>query len=538
MDIHKFLGLVIIGLACAISISCQSLRDQEPLGIHIVYGIEPSHQVNVIWWTKIQTVSALVYYGLVEPENDNVPIESLSCKHNRFTKGYLARNATNGKFIQRVFLNNLEPNRRYCYEITSGDASSHIYAFRTASHSNLIGVKNKDTFHSSFLVFGSDMAPTLTTQNNNHQNSDSPESFSSHLDSMLASFKEEILNRQINGFLNLPTVHLKEYSEATTVNDQDFFDYYSSVLSNVQILPALSQMGDSISRNLFQSMFPLKGSVPFNSYFYSLNMNGVHFLSYSADLFTIKTKDNGLHFDASAAALLETQINTIAKDLAKANENRHLVPWIIVLASQSLKCQQFACQSNTNDIFKKKLESIFYKYNVDLILESSSHLYERSFPVLRSAKKYQTNYEIPEMPVYLSLPKYSVGVNQETTDKWSAFRYQPHVDNTYGLLEIINATFIKWSYVYSNKTVIDQLSLTKDHTGVFHRIMKSHKELLELNNLKESDAHSYRPITLIFIIFALTAVIGYVTVRRRLREKRLQKINSNYSNLIESEFDT
>ncbi len=150
---------------------------------------------------------------------------------------------------------------------------------------------------------------------------------------------------------------------------------------------------------------------------YSIDVNGAHFLSYSADLFTIKTKSvdhNGLQFDASAAALLETQINVIEKDLIKANENRHLVPWVIVLASQSLRCLEFSCDTSTNDVFKKRLESIFYKYNVDLILESSSNLYERSFPVLRTAKKYQLNYEIPEMPVYLSLPKYSVGIEKDS----------------------------------------------------------------------------------------------------------------------------
>jgi len=387
--------------------------DQEPLGIHITYGIEPAHQVNIIWWTKSKTASAIVYYGLVGPENDDVPIESLSCKHNRFAKGYLAQNSTNGKFIQRVLLNNLEPNRRYCYEITSGEASSHIYAFRTASYSKLVDIKNKDNQHSSFIVYGSDIAPTLTTKNNQVQKS---QSIKDHLSNMLTSLSEDIVKKQISGFVNLPTVHLKEYSEATTVNSEDFFDYYISVLSNVQMLPTMSQMGDSISRNLFQMMLPLKGSVPFNSYFYSIDINGVHFLSYSADLFTIKTKSvdhNGLQFDASAAALLETQINFIEKDLIQANENRHLVPWVVVLASQSLRCLEFSCDTSTNDIFKKRLESILYKYNVDLILESSSNLYERSFPALRTAKKYQMSYEIPEMPVYLSLPKYSVGIDKD-----------------------------------------------------------------------------------------------------------------------------
>jgi hypothetical protein len=363
-----------------------------------------------MWWTKTQTPSAIVYYSLVEPENDDIPIESLHCANNMKAKGYLAANSTNGKFIQRVFLDNLEPNRRYCYEITSGSASSHIYTFRTSAYSTLLGLKDAKYLHSSFIVFGSDIAPTLTTRNNQVAE---VHDFDSDLSILARSFQDQILEKQINGFINLPTIHMKEYAEKSTINSRDFFDFYTSVLSNVQILPALSQMGDSVSRNLFQKMFPLKGTLPFNSYFYSVNVNGVHFLSYSADLFTIKVNE----FDSSAASLLETQINMIERDLISANQNRHLVPWIVVLASQSLKCYEFSCDTNTNDIYKKRLEAVLYKYNVDFVLESSSNVYERSLPVLRTAKKFQINYDKPEMPVYLSLPKYSVGVNREVQGK-------------------------------------------------------------------------------------------------------------------------
>lgn len=359
-----------------------------------------------MWWTKTKAPSAIVYYSLVEPENDDVPIESLHCLHNMKAKGYLARNSTNGKFIQRVFLDNLEPNRRYCYEITSGSASSHIYSFRTSAYSTLLGLRDEKYLHSSFIVFGSDIAPTLTTQNNQVAQ---VHDFDSDLSSLTRSFQDQILDKQIDGFIYLPTIHLKEYAESSTINSRDFLDYYMSVLSNVQILPALSQMGDAVSRNLFQKMFPLKGSVPFNSYFYSINVNGVHFISYSADLFTIQATE----FDASAASLLETQLDLIERDLIAANQNRHLVPWLVVLASQSLKCVGFSCETSANDAYKKRLEGLFIRYNVDFVLESSSNVYERSLPVMRTAKKFQTNYDNPEMPVYLSLPKYSVGVNRE-----------------------------------------------------------------------------------------------------------------------------
>lgn len=527
-------------LIYVLTISCQSIRDQEPLGVHVLYGANPTRQVNIMWWTKTQTPSAIVYYSLVEAEHDDVPIESLSCMHNMLSKGYLARNSTNGKFIQRVFLDNLKPNRRYCYEITSGQASSHIFSFRTAAYSTSLGARDEKYLHSSFIVYGSDVAPTLTTQNNQI---DSVHNFDSDLASLTRSFKETILEKHVNGFINLPSIHLKEYAVTNTHNSQDFFDYYESVLGNVQVLPALSQMGDQVSRNLFTKMFPLKGRVPFNSYFYSVNVNGVHFLSYSADLFTMMARKFDVKseqdFDASAAGLLETQINLIEKDLMKANLNRHIVPWVVVMASQSLKCTEFLCDKNTNDIFKKRLETIFYKYNVDVILESSSNVYERSYPVLRTAKKFQTSYDNTEMPVYISLPKYSVGVNRQLQDKWSAFRYQPHVDNTYGLFEVINSTFIKWSYIYSNKTIIDEFTFTKNHDEVFKTLHETRKEFLDGDHSKNASANrSYKLISFVVMLFGVTTALVYVTVRKRLRIKQMHKMNSNYSNLIESEFDT
>ena len=94
----------------------------------------------------------------------------------------------------------------------------------------------------------------------------------------------------------------------------------------------LFRQGDPVSQNLFRNMLPLKGQVPFNSYFYSLNANGVHFLSYSADLFSIENSSiehDGILFDPTNAALLETQLNQIEKDLKYADENRHLVDSMI-----------------------------------------------------------------------------------------------------------------------------------------------------------------------------------------------------------------
>ena len=163
-------------------------------------------------------------------------------------KGYIVRNSTNGKYIQRVVLKDLLPNRRYCYEITSGQSSSHIYSFRTASFTVDISIKDQLNFHSSFIVNGVDITPSLATsaqaKASSHLLNNDSEKTNSLFSKIIQSFKNQISNKDIHGFINLPLIHLDEYSnnlKKTTNND--FLDLYSDILPNMQILPTIGQLG-------------------------------------------------------------------------------------------------------------------------------------------------------------------------------------------------------------------------------------------------------------------------------------------------------
>lgn len=196
---------------------------------------------------------------------------------------------------------------------------------------------------------------------------------------------------------------MKEYVESKNDKNRDFLDYFSDILSNVQLIPTVTQSGDNISNSLFQKMLPLKGTVPFNSYFYSLDINGVHFISYSAEFFETKI-DN--------FSQLENQIKMIKDDLIRAQDNRHLVPWIVVLVSYS---------SKTNTFIKEKIDRIFYQYNVDVILQSSAAIYDRTYPVIKASNSFQKSYENSRMPIHISLPRYSIDKKIEETSSKTIF---------------------------------------------------------------------------------------------------------------------
>ena len=154
-------------------------------------------------------------------------------------------------------------------------------------------------------------------------------------------------------------------------------------------------------------MFPLLGQVPFNSNYYSLNLNGAHLVTFSADILNadLLYAKNGA-YNLNLTRSLDDQLDWLEDDLKTANQNRRLVPWIIVFLSKSIDCQQFICQTNKIDYLKKRLENLFFEYDVDLIFESGENIYERSFPTIKHVHKYQFNYDHAEMPVRISLPKY------------------------------------------------------------------------------------------------------------------------------------
>jgi hypothetical protein len=200
------------------------------------------------------------------------------------------------------------------------------------------------------------------------------------------------------------------------------------------------------------------------------------------------------------------------------------------------------------------MEALFYEYNVDLIFESSEELYERSYPCLKSMDKYTKSYENIEMPIRISLPRRFSASNHVITKQrnivqWTAESLVPY-GASYGLLEVINTTTVEWSFINTNYTLIDKLIVHKNHNEAFERMHEIRKHFLETNEFpsenKSNQSNRIRVnslstfmIVLFFLVsFALIGFIVYIQLKRRFKRKLQLKFNSNYSNLIESEFDT
>lgn len=89
---------------------------------------------------------------------------------------------------------------------------------------------------------------------------------------------------------------------------------------------------------LFRSMFTFMNEWPLKSFWYSFDVNGIHFISYSTDLFLINESNNKTNITVDVSQIVENQLNWLKNDLNKANNNRDSVPWIVVLARQPMYC--------------------------------------------------------------------------------------------------------------------------------------------------------------------------------------------------------
>ena len=111
--------------------------------------------------------------------------------------------------------------------------------------------------------------------------------------------------------------------------------------------------------------------------------------------------------------VLVEQYEWLIQDLAKANENRDIRPWIVVYGHRPMYC------SNVDDIpdcstdaevlrrglggSRYSMEDLLMKFSVDLYFTAHEHSYERTFPVYKGQIDRQSNhsYVNPKYPVHI-----------------------------------------------------------------------------------------------------------------------------------------
>ncbi|EDV27083.1 uncharacterized protein TRIADDRAFT_54665 [Trichoplax adhaerens] len=94
---------------------------------------------------------------------------------------------------------------------------------------------------------------------------------------------------------------------------------------------------------------------------YSFDQDNIHFVAIDTEVYAYY----------SDPVQIERQIEWLAKDLKKANENRDKTPWIIMLAHK-------AWWMDRTDF--SKFSPLLHKYGVDLFICGHQHNYQRLYP--------------------------------------------------------------------------------------------------------------------------------------------------------------
>jgi predicted phosphodiesterase len=125
------------------------------------------------------------------------------------------------------------------------------------------------------------------------------------------------------------------------------------------------------------------------------------------------------------------------------NISRKKFPWIIIVTHCPFYNSNKAHQNEKQTILmKESMESLFYKYKVNLIISGHVHAYERTFPVyMNNVNKYAPTYivigdggNIEGHALEYIEPK----------PTWSAYRNGTQYG--YGTLKIINEKYIQWEW--------------------------------------------------------------------------------------------
>lgn len=404
----------------------QSYVEYQPEQIHLSLSNNGRDMV-VTWSTPDSTGDSIVEYGI-----DKINLEAIG-KETIFVDGGPEKRKQE---IHRVLLPNLKPDTVYKYRCGGEKGWSPVFWFKT-------------------FPAGDDWIPSIAI----YGDLGNKEALS------LPYLQKEAQNGVYDAVL-----HIGDFAYDMETDNGGYGDEFMRQIEPVAAyLPYMTSPGNHENAYNF-SHYKERFSMPGDNQglYYSLNIGPVHFLFFSSELYYY-TEYLGP----------EKQYEWIINDLEEATkpENRAKHPWIIVLAHRPMYCTSFNSDDCTFKNTKTRvglgiprkygLESVFYKYGVDMEIWAHEHTYERFYP-LYDYKVYNGSmdepYVNPKAPIHIISGSAGCqeGHDQFTPKQpsYSAFRTR---DYGYTRFKAYNHTHLYLEQVSINaRKVVDQFWVVKD----------------------------------------------------------------------------
>jgi hypothetical protein len=250
-----------------------------------------------------------------------------------------------------------------------------------------------------------------------------------------------------------------------------FFRNIEPLISNYPYMTLPGNHEEYMNYTHYRERFvmPHNGDNEGTGYFYSLNVGRAHFVMLNTEVY----------LSADMKDSLQTQLNWLVKDLEKANQEREVRPWLIVMSHHPLYCSvdyrdkklNSDCWDDAN-ILKTELEDLFFEQSVDVYLQAHVHYYERNSAIYKN-ETVPCQYEDQRTCINAQAPIYITSggagnkkghndIISRTPQLWSRSASNRF---GYGRLVVHNESHVYWEeYSAESKDILDTYWIVKNIT--------------------------------------------------------------------------
>ena len=386
---------------------------------------ENEGEMRATWVTFLPVGSKIAYRpilcaDIVQP-TEWLYVEGTSKKFNE------GQHIIRFQYIHTGVMQNLRSECYYEYVVGNGWFWSKINLFngRTPDYSAPF-----DTSTVEFIVLG-DWGPGIEG------------TYTKHL------LKQESLIRDFDGVLHVGDFAYDLDDDEGAKGDR-WLNNVEPVSSNFayMTLPGNHESHENFTHYKERFYMPVNDVNQGTGYFYSFDMGPAHFIMMNTEVY----------FQPEFNITILTQMNWLLDDLAKANANRELRPWLIVLSHHPLYCSinwKIPLLRSNGDCgedawkLQEELEEVFYQNGVDVYFQAHVHNYEREVAIYKN-QTVSSEYDGPHIHIGPKAPVYITNGNagndeghndptSPTPQDWAQYWSN---DYGYGRLIVYNNTHI------------------------------------------------------------------------------------------------
>lgn len=350
--------------------------------------------------------------------------------------------------IHTAVMKNLNPDCYYEYLVGNNMvwSSRHIISGRTPDYE----LPHQDSEHPVALVLVGDLGADAFAQ------------------PTIDLLNEQAILRNFDAI-----VHLGDFAYELDDNWGETGDMYFRMLepliSNFPYMTLPGNHEDFMNYTHYKERFtmPINTANQGSGYFYSFDIGRAHIIMMNTEVY----------LSTDMQEQKANQLNWLIEDLGKANNERDVRPWLIVMSHHPLYCSVDFTMAELNEdcwdeaeILRRELEDLFYENGVDIYFQAHVHYYERNAPIYKN-QTVTCDYEDDLTCVGAKAPIYitsGCAGNRKghrdhisrTPQLWS--RYASNHFG-YGKIVVQNETHVYWEeYSADSKAILDKYWIVKN----------------------------------------------------------------------------